>query len=199
MPRGDFIKRAGVATAGFVAAGALFDGLLSPAAAAISSKPSKANDVKILNYALTLEYLEAELYAQAVGNNAFANAQLRDFANVVAQHEDAHVRLLRSVLGRAAVKKPTFEFGAAVTDSNTFALAAQTLEDTGVAAYAGQGPNISQRAIVKAALAIHSVEARHAAWIRLLRSESPAPRTSDSPKTEKSVLAAVKATGFVKG
>ena len=80
------------------------------------------------------------------------------------------------------------------------------LEDTGVAAYAGQGPNISQRAVVKAALSIHSVEARHAAWIRFIngggrrptRGSRP-PRPSTSPQSEKAVLKAVGETGFIEG
>src|SRR3712207_9003728 len=58
--------------------------------------------------------------------------------------EDAHVKTLRQVLGSAAIKKPRFDFGDTVTDSAKFAATAQVLEDTGVAAYAGQGPNILQ-------------------------------------------------------
>src|SRR3712207_9591972 len=85
--------------------------------------------------------------------------------------EDAHVKTLRQVLGSAAIKKPRFDFGDTVTDSAKFAATAQVLEDTGVAAYAGQGPNILQKAVVKPALAIHSVEARHAAWIRFLNGD----------------------------
>ncbi|MDA0178965.1 ferritin-like domain-containing protein [Solirubrobacter phytolaccae] len=197
--RADFFKRTGAATAGLVVAGSVFDGLLSPAHAAISSKPSKANDVKILNYALTLEFLEAAFYIQAVQAKALPGWLISNFAEVVAAHEDAHVRLLQSVLGSAAVKKPTFDFKDTITDQAKFMATAQVLEDTGVAAYAGQGPNIFQRPVVKAALSIHSVEARHASWVRLISGQNPAPAVVDEPKTEKQVLAAVTGTGFITG
>ena len=75
--------------------------------------------------------------------------------------------------------------------------------------HAGQGPNLLQRPLVKVALSIHSVEARHAAWIRYINSNgnlttgqvagSPAPRAFDKPLTEKQVLTAVGKTGFIKG
>ena len=195
--RGDLLKRAGIATVGFTAAGAMFGNLLSPAAAAISTRKSAKNDVKILNYALTLEFLEAEFYKAALAANIIANAWAKDFATTVAGHEADHVKLLQSVLGKAAVKKPSFDFSAALTDEKTFMATAQVLEDTGVAAYAGQGPNISQKAVVVAALGIHSVEARHAAWIRFLNADSPAPGITDSPKRESTVLSAVADTGFI--
>lgn len=195
--RGDLLKRAGLATAGFVAAGAMFESLLSPAAAAISTKKSKANDVKILNYALTLEYLEAEFYAAALAANVVSDPGVRAFATTVADHEAKHVALLRDVLGRAAVKKPSFDFSSALGNQQTFMQTAQLLEDTGVAAYAGQGPNISQKAVVVAALGIHSVEARHAAWIAFLNLNTPAPRITDPPKRESTVLSAVADTGFI--
>ena len=197
--RGDLLKRAGIATVGFTAAGAMFGNLLSPAAAAISTKKSAKNDVKILNYALTLEFLEAEFYKAALATSFIANANpwLKDFATTVASHEADHVKLLQSVLGKAAIKKPSFDFSAALTDEKTFMATAQVLEDTGVAAYAGQGPNLSQKAVVVAALSIHSVEARHAAWIRFLNMDSPAPGITDSPKREATVLSAVADTGFI--
>ncbi len=206
MDRGAFLRRGAATGAGFVAGGVLFTGLVSPAEAAITRKKSKRNDVKIANYALTLEYLEAEFYKQAIANNAFSSEAYRTFATVTFAHEDAHVKALRSLLGKRAVKKPAFEFGDAVTDAAKFAQTAQVLEDTGVAAYAGQGPNIAQRSVVQAALSIHSVEARHAGWIRFLNSggagaESglPAPEAFDVAQSEKKVLRAVTATGFIKG
>jgi rubrerythrin len=200
LDRADFFKRAAVAGGGFVASGVLFGGLASPAMAAISTrKKSKANDVKILNYALTLEYLEAEFYAQAVKNGAFANDQIRAFAETTAKHEAAHVKALKQVLGKAAGKKPGFDFGDTVTDAAKFAATAQVLEDTGVAAYAGQGPNILQKPVVAAALSIHSVEARHAAWIRFLNGATPAPKAFDAAASERKTLKAVKGTGFITG
>jgi rubrerythrin len=207
LGRADFFKRAAVAGGGFLAGGVLVNGFISPAAAAISTKNrSKRNDVKILNYALTLEYLEAEFYKQAVANNAFSSDQYKQFGTVVAEHEANHVTALKHALGKAAVKKPRFDFGATVTDPAKFAQTAQVLEDTGVAAYAGQGPNILQKPVVVAALSIHSVEARHAAWIRFLNiggstsdpSKLPAPLDFDKAKTEKAVLKAVTGTGFIK-
>ena len=205
--RAEFLKKGG---AGFLAGGVLFSGLISPAEAAIATrKRSKKNDVKIANYALTLEYLEAEFYKQAVAGGAIVQPDIRHFANVVGAHEAAHVKALREVLGSKAVKKPTFDFGDAITNQDKFQTTAQVLEDTGVAAYAGQGPNLLQRPLVKAALSIHSVEARHAAWIRYINSgggrgsgkaaEFPAPRAFDRALSEKKVLAAVTATGFIKG
>lgn len=207
IDRGRFLKVAG---GSFVAGTVLFTGLASPAAAqSISSKrKSKRNDVRILNYALTLEFLEAEFYNQAIANNAFSDERFKLFATTTSAHEDAHVKTLREVLGSSAVKKPTFDFKDTVTDPAKFAATAQVLEDTGVAAYAGQGPNIAQRPVVRAALAIHSVEARHAAWIRFLngggepgapRSAQPAPASFDSPKSQRTVLNAVGDTGFITG
>src|SRR3954451_4930061 len=111
LDRASFFKTAAVAGGGFLASRVVFGGFASPAMAAISTKKrSKANDAKILNYALTLEFLEAAFYAQAVKNNPFASEQLRTFATVTAEHEAAHVKARREVLGKAAVKKPTFDF-----------------------------------------------------------------------------------------
>jgi hypothetical protein len=207
--RADFLKKGAGAGAGFLAGGVLFQGLLSPAEAAISThKRSKKNDIKIANYALTLEYLEAEFYRQAVTSGMIVKPDLRQFANIVAQHEAAHVAALKKLLGSKAIKKPSFDFGDTVTNEDKFRVTASVLEDTGVAAYAGQGPNLLQRPLVVAALSIHSVEARHAAWIRYLNgngglnsnmaSESPAPRAFDRALSEKKVLSAVTKTGFIK-
>jgi rubrerythrin len=200
LHRGDFLKKGALAGGGLIAGSAMFGTFLSTAEAAISTtKRSKANDVKILNYALTLEFLEAEFYKLAVANQAFgSNPDLQRFAEVVAKHEAEHVSFLRKALGTKAIKKPTFDFGDAVTDQAKFAATSQVLEDTGVSAYLGQVKHISQAAILSAAGTIATVEARHASWIRFINSATPAPSTFDKPKSEKAILKAVGATGFIK-
>jgi Ferritin-like domain len=206
--RRDVLRRAGVAGAGFVAGGVLFNGLLSPAQAASidwSHRRSKANDVRIANYALTLEYLEAAFYKQARDGGALTDPDAKNFATVVAAHEAAHVKALKQALGRAAVKSPTFDFGKAVTDQATFLATAAAVEPVGVSAYAGAGPFIKQLPILRAALSIHSVEANHAAWVAaLLRykfggKDSPAPNAFNPARGEKAVLRIVTKTGFIKG
>ena len=212
--RADFLKQGGIAGAGFVAGSVLFGGLVSPAEAAISTHHrSKKNDVKILNYALTLEYLESEFYAAALaGGSLKMEPHVQTFASVVHAHEAAHVKLLKSVLGSKAVKKPKFDFGETVTRRAPTSRSSPDPPGLRLClvsrARSCVDRLLSQGRVVKAALSIHSVEARHAAWIRYINSDgglrggtanSPAPNDTDAPKTEKSVLKAVKGTGFIKG
>ena len=205
--RATFLRNGALAGAGVVTGATIF-GLPSTASASISRRASAKNDVRILNYALTLEYLEAAFYAAAVAQNNFASEELKQFATVVAVHEAEHVAFLQKGLGKAAVKAPKLDMTAAATAISpaNFGPTALALEDTGVRAYAGQGPNIKSRAYVKVALSIHSVEARHAAWIRVLlggaapgapRKSYPAPGTFDQPLSQKSVLEVVGKTGLV--
>jgi Ferritin-like domain len=209
LARRDVLRRGAAAGGGLILGAGLFQAMLSPAEAAISkTKQSKTNDIRILNYALTLEYLEAAFYAQGNANKAWKDANFQRFAEITGKHEADHVATLQKVLGRKAVSAPQVNFGDAVTNADKFAATAQVLEDTGVAAYAGQVNNVFQKSVLAAAASIHSVEARHAAWIRFLNgggvagaSEAlaPAPVSFDTPKSEKTILKAVKATGFVPG
>ena len=109
------------------------------------------------------------------------------------------MKFLKSALGKAAVKKPKFDFKNTTGDQATFLATAVALEDTGVAAYAGQGPRLLQKPVVAAALSIHSVEARHAAYFRSLAGMSFAPNAFDKAKNMKQVLKVVKGTGFIAG
>lgn len=211
VDRRSVIRRGATVAAGAALTAGFFSTMLSPAEAAIvKGKKSKANDAAILNYALTLEFLESAFYTQANANIKFVDPNLAFFAQTTGAHEAAHVEALQGVLGSAAISSPNFNFGAAVTDEATFAKTAQVLEDTGVAAYAGQGTNIFQSAVLKAALSIHSVEARHASWIRMLlgggnpmalplqrTNGAPAPWAYDDAQTEKQTLRAVTATNFI--
>ena len=192
--RGDFFRKAAVGGGSLLAGGVLMGGLPTLAEAATRSK---ANDVRILNYALTLEYLESAFYNEAVASGALSGSLL-DAAKTVQAHENAHVKALKKELGKAAVKKPKFDFKGTTSDPNKFLQTAVTLENTGVAAYSGQAPNIKQAAIVKAAVSILTVEARHAAHFNALAAKSFAPRSFDVPKSKGAVLKAVKQTGFIK-
>ena len=101
------------------------------------------------------------------------------------------------MLGSKAVKKPTFNFQGTTEDRAKFTATAIVLEDTGVAAYKGQAGLIKDDAVLKAALSIHTVEARHASWIRHIAGKKPAPAAFDEPLTMAQVLAAVKKTNFI--
>ena len=193
--RGAFLKKLGIGL-GTVAVGGAFAGAMPRLASAAVPK----SDVAILNFALTLEYLEAAFYAGARANAGIFKGDTRNFVDVVARHEATHVAFLKKSLGSAAVKQPTFDFkGTNNQNQKTFEATAQLLEDTGVAAYAGQVGNIKTKSILAAAASIHSVEARHAAWMRHLRQVPPAPVAFDKPKTKAQILAAVGKTGFITG
>jgi len=187
--RAQFLAKAGLVGGGLVGSAAL----LRPEVAAAGSAKG---DIAILNYALTLEYLEAAFYTEAEKMGALSG-ELALFAAVVGAHERAHVKALKAVLGRKAVAKPKFDFRGTTESADDFAATAQVLEDTGVAAYAGQAPKVKADAILKAALAIHTVEARHAGWIRDINGAAPAPEAFDEPLTKKQVLAAVAGTRFI--
>lgn len=209
--RRDMLKRAGYAGAGLAAGGTLLSAFLSPFEAMAqggaidwTKRKSGANDAKIGNYALTLEYLEAAFYTQAVASGALTDADVVVFAKTVAKHETDHVKALKKVLGKAAVKAPKVEFGKAVTDQTTFLATANALEPVGTAAYAGAGPYIKTTAIVQAALAIHSVEANHAAWAAALSlykfggKALPAPNSFNPAYSRQKTLKIVAGTGFLK-
>jgi hypothetical protein len=192
--RADLFRKGAVGGAALVGGGVLLSGFPGIANAA---RPSKKQDVAILNYALTLEYLEANFYKEAIAKGALSGDVLAA-TRIVSAHENTHVRTLKKLLGRKAVKKPTFDFKNTTGDQATFLKTAVVLEDTGVAAYAGQGPRILQKPVVVAALSIHSVEARHAAHFRSLNNQNFAPKAFDGAKSMRQVLRAVNKTGFIK-
>ena len=134
-----------------------------------STGPSAAA-VAVLQYALTLEYLEDEYYRLGLAAANLIPASDLTVIKQISKHEAAHVALLKGALLTAAPAKPTFKFPATTfTDYKTFLGLAQALEDTGVAAYKGQAKElINDKAILQTALQIHSVEARHASEIRRL-------------------------------
>ncbi len=176
------------------AAGTMAAGLAAPAAAL--GRDAAPVDAAILNYALGLEYLQAAFYTEAERLGAL-HGPLATQAHVVGGHERAHVAAFRKVLGSSAIKSPTFNFQGVTEDPNAFRRTAVAFEDLAVAAYKYQAPRLSSTVYLMAAISIHSVEARHAAWIRRLAGVLPAATAFDQPLPPSQVDALVASTHFV--
>ncbi len=179
--------------------GTLAGGGAAVAALALA-EPGKAatkKDVEILNYALTLEYLQAAFYTEAERRGALRTAVARQTTRVLGAVERAHVAALRKVLGSGAVARPFFDFGGTTEDEDAFIRTGVAFEDLGTAAYKGQAYRIDSPALLAAAVSIHSVEARHAAWIRYLAGAPPATSAFDEGKSMPEVRQLVASTGFI--
>jgi hypothetical protein len=192
--RRDTLRRGSIAAAIVALGGGI--GVATRAATATASTPSRAQDREIFNFALLLEYLQADFYAAALHDGALTGNVLR-FAQVVAAHEAAHVEYLRKALGRKARPRPKFDFGNTTRDEQAFLDAAVTLENTGVAAYNGQAANLTKPALAAAA-EIVSVEGRHAAWVSDLAGKPPAPRAADVGASAADVVRTLQSTHFIK-
>jgi Ferritin-like domain len=185
------LSRSEVILKGALAAGAVYGiGMVAPFVRRALAA-SEGGDVGILNFALTLEYLEAEFYAEAK-RRAGATGELKSLIGLLAMDEQQHVEALTASvkkLGGKPVAKPKFEFPYGNTAG--FLELAQTFEDTGVSAYNGAGPMIESKDVLAAAGGIVQVEARHAAAIRLQNGAEPAPEAFDPALDEAQVLKAV--------
>ncbi|ROW00311.1 hypothetical protein VMCG_07216 [Cytospora schulzeri] len=160
-------------------------------------------DVTILNYALTLEYLERKFYFEGIRNYSqkaftragFKNGFYGDLLQIFAD-EESHVSFLAGALGDAAVLEPTFDFPA--TTPYEFITLSSVLEGVGVSAYLGAAGAIVDKTYLGAAGSILTVEARHSSYIRKALGKSPYPKPYDTPLDFMAVysLAAQFITGF---
>ncbi len=194
--RADVLKKAGVAGGSLIAGGALLGGLPSVASARRSSK----TDIRILNFALTLEYLEAAFYKEALEAGKLSGRTL-DFAKLVAEHEAVHVKTLKGALGKKAVKSPTFDFKGTTMDQGKFQQTSLVLENTGVRAYLGQAPIIKNPKYLVVASKIVTIEARHASLIADIIGGDVSTTTPNGPfdkrNSMKQILNQVGKTGFI--
>ncbi len=172
----------------------------TPAADGLAADPYFEDDgINILNYALTLEHLEATFYRKALAQftaDDFDGGQVvYDLITQIGDHEAAHVEALTATiedLGGTAVEQASYDFG--YTDAPSFLATAAAIENVGVSAYAGAAPSVAVLApsLVATALGIHSVEARHASYVASLLNDpatSPFPDAVDAPRTPDEVLA----------
>ncbi len=189
ISRQSFIMR------GAVAAGAVYGlGAVGPFVRQAIAQEG-GGDVDILNFALTLEYLEAAFYNQGLKRVGDLSGDAKSLATEIRDNEIEHVAALAKTiesLGGMPVKAPGVDFGNAFANQKSFLKLAQTFEDTGVSAYNGAAPAIESTEVLAAAGSIVQVEARHAAAIRLLNGQPISDGGFDKSLEMQVVLDAVK-------
>lgn len=185
------LSRSEMILKGALAAGAVYGAMSVAPFVSRALAMSKGGDVGILNFALTLEYLESTFYKEAK-RRAGASGELKSLIDLIGRDEDEHVGALTETikkLGGKPVAEPKFDFP--YKNTSEFLQLAQTFEDTGVSAYNGAAPQIKSKEVLSAAGSIVQVEARHAAAIRLQNNQEPSPQAFDPTLDEAQVLKAV--------
>ncbi len=189
---GAFIAACGSSSSSSSSAAGTSSSAAAATTASSSSSMSSSPDLAIVNYALTLEYLESQFYAKVIKSGLFHGKNLsviKSFGHEEAQHVTA-LKAVATKLGSPA-SEPTGKFP--IKNAKQVTMLAGAVENLGAAAYLGQAGNIQSKEILAAALAIHSIEARHAATINLVLGMNPTPDGAFAkPMSMAQVLAVVK-------
>ena len=199
-----------------IGGGALVGGSALVAALPASARADTASDIRVLNYALTLEHLEATFYTQGLrrfsrgditgtkltsGLGGQIRSQLYDNLVRISEHEQVHVQTLTNVilsLDGTPVPPCTYNFAQTAFGSVTqFLKVAQALENTGVMAYDGaihllNGTPTTPTGLndlLTAGATIATVEARHASYLNLINGDVPFPDAFDTPKLPSEICA----------
>ena len=171
----------------FLRIGVIGSGSLLLAAGASPSKaqtPSK--DTRVLNFDLAWEFLQASFYTEAekLGTVDRMEPGMARWARTFGAHERAHVRILQSVLGESAVKKPRFDFHGVTEDIDSFTKTVVAFEELTTALLLGQAPHFEDHGLIAAVFGLLTVEARHVAWVRhQLDLDPPVLSAFDEPKS----------------
>jgi hypothetical protein len=171
-------------------------GLFAAGGADAANLAKTKNDIAILQFDLVLEYLQAGLYTEAERLGALTPKTL-GWARVVGAHERAHVAAIKGLLGRKIVPSPTFNYGNVTANERAFIRTAVGFEDLTAALLKWQAPRLDSRSIVAAVVTLHSVETRHAAWIRHLIGLQPAAQAFDKPASQQRMARLIASTHFV--
>lgn len=187
------LNRSTLLVRGALAAGALYSATAVTPMIRKAFAQGSMGDIDILNFALTLEYLEAAFYDEAASVQNLP-AEVADYVNTFGGDEQEHVDALSATisdLGGKPVKAPKVDFGDAFSSPEKMIALAITLEDTGVSAYNGAAPMIESKDLLATAGQIVQVEARHAAAMRFANGDDPSPDQFDPTLSEDEVLKAV--------
>ena len=173
---------------------ALLAGLSAPPAEAAGPR----QDTRLLNFDLVFEFMQSSFYLGAVqaGTVRRMSEAKQRWAQVLGAHELAHVKIIKSVLGSKAVRKPFFNFRGVTESEDAFTRTAVAMEDLTVALLAGQAPRFHDRGLVAAAFSLLTTEARHAAWARRIAGVIPVANPFDEPKSIAQVDRVVRSTRF---
>lgn len=178
---------AALAAAGSAAA------VTAPAAGAAALS---ANDTRILRFDLQLEYLQARLYTEAL-KIGHLSPPARAAARVVGAHEWAHARAIKQILGPDAVRMGFFDYRGVTQNERAFLRTAVAFEDLTAALLKYQAVRLDSRDVLAAAISLHSVEARHAAWLRRVAGVLPTLTAFDEPRSQSRMRALVVSTDFL--
>jgi hypothetical protein len=185
--RRNFLKWAAVIGVGGTLAVGLRDGS--------GSAQGAGNDVDILNYILTLEYLEADFYGRGMDAGILSGRD-RELVEPIAAHEKEHVALISSTiqdLGADPIDEPRLDYpGGTFSGRDQFLDTAHSIESLQVSAYHGQVTRVRDSNLLGAAASIAGTESRHAAIISDLTGRNPFPAPLESPRSEKKVRRAAR-------
>jgi len=187
-------ENAGISRAVFL--GGTIAGVVAALSAPAAAEAVSRNDIAVLNFALVLEYLQSSFYTEA-DRSAALHGKAAAAARRVGAVERAHVKAFEALLGRQAIKRPAFNFAGTTESDRPFLKTAVAFEDLAVAAYKGQAPRLRSKQVLASALAIHSVEARHAAWMRYLFHVQPAVSAFDDAASKPKIERVVAGTHFI--
>jgi hypothetical protein len=185
--RADFLRSAVIGGSALAAA------LEAPA---LAKARNTANDIAILRFDLGLEYLQAAMYTEAERLREL-RPQTLEWSRVVGANERGHVKAIRALLGRDAVKSPRFNFRGVTEDDRVFTETAVAFEDLTAALLKTQALQLDSRRVLAAIVSLHSVEARHAAWIRHIAGVVPSGDAFDEPTSKAKVVDLVESTRFI--
>jgi hypothetical protein len=189
----------GETRAGFLRTAALGGGALLAALAAPATAAAALSDEQILQFGLRFERLQATFYTEAdsIGTVAKMDPRKQRWAEVLGEHERAHVRIIKKILGRKAGPRPFFDFHGVTESEDSFTRTTVAMEDLTVALLAGVTPQVHDRRLTAALFGLLTVEARHAAWARNIVKTTPAAQSFDEPRSLDDVRGTVARTRFI--